>query len=238
VTANPGTPKLVTRKLVPPRSAGESRSLAHRVWYDFLRVGCRLAAVGLGNFRAHGREHWPAKGGVLVLANHQSHFDPLLVGLTCNRRLNYLARESLFHFPPFRLLIESLDAIPVDREGLGLAGLKETLKRLKRGEIVLIFPEGTRTPDGKVGLLKPGFSALASRSGVPMLPVAIEGAFQMWPRKQLLPIPWGEIQVEIGAPIMPDEIGRQSDRELVDLVSARIQELHARACERRRIARG
>lgn len=103
---------------------------------------------------------------------------------------------------------------------------------------MLIFPEGTRTPDGKVGQLKPGFSALASRSGVPMLPVAIEGAFQMWPRKQLLPIPWGEIQVEIGEPIMPDEIARQSDRELVDLVTARIVELHARACERRRIARG
>ena len=158
------------------------RSLPKRLWYDGLRVICRLLGVVLFRIRCRGRQWVPESGGALVLSNHQSHLDPMLIGLACNRRLNYLARDTLFGFAPFRWLINSLDAIPIDREGLGLAGLKETLKRLKHDELVLIFPEGTRTLDGEVAPLKPGFSALAKRAGVPLLPVAIEGAFDAWPR--------------------------------------------------------
>jgi len=108
------------------------RSLAKRLWYDYLQVMCRLLGVALFRVRCTGRENVPPTGGVLVLSNHQSQFDPMLVGLAIDRRLNYLARETLFRFPPFRWLIRSLDAIPIDREGLGLAGLKETLRRLNR----------------------------------------------------------------------------------------------------------
>src|SRR6185369_4246968 len=96
----------------------------------------------------------------------------------------------------------SLDAIPIDRDGLGLAGLKETLKRLKRGEMVLIFPEGTRTPDGQVAPLKPGFCAIARRANVPLVPVAIDGAFDAWPRFSPVPRP-ATIHVEFGPPIEP-----------------------------------
>ena len=119
---------------------------------------------------------------MLVVSNHQSHLDPPLVGVACPRRLNCLARETLFHFAPFRWLINSLDAIPIDREGLGLAGIKESLRRLKRGEMVTIFPEGTRTGDGEIGPFLPGFTALAVRGKAAILPVAIEGAFVAWPR--------------------------------------------------------
>src|SRR5262245_28081751 len=133
-----------------------SRSLPKRLWYDFLRVLCRMLGVVFFSIRCEDRHHIPASGGVLVVSNHQSHFDPVLVGLVCDRRLNYLARDTLFGFAPFRWLIASLDAIPIDREGLGMAGLKETLRRLKREEMVLIFPEGTRTRDGSVATLKPG----------------------------------------------------------------------------------
>src|SRR5690242_18294289 len=118
------------------------RSLPKRLWYDFLRVVCRLVGIVAFSIRVRGRQHVPPDGGALVMSNHQSHLDPVLVGLASDRRLNYLARQTLFGFAPFRWLISSLDAIPLDREGLGLNGLKETLKRLKRGEMVLIFPEG------------------------------------------------------------------------------------------------
>ena len=97
-----------------------------------------------------GRETLPEEGALLVCCNHQSHFDPVVVGLARDRRLNFLARDKLFALAPFRWLIQSLDAIPIDREGVGLAGIKETLKRLKRGEMVVVFPEGTRTDDGSV----------------------------------------------------------------------------------------
>ena len=79
--------------------------------------------------------------------------------------MNYVARETLFRLPLLAPLMRFLDAFPIDREGSGLSGLKETLRRLKRGELVLIFPEGTRTTDGEVAPLKPGFISVARRSG-------------------------------------------------------------------------
>src|SRR5687767_7196522 len=110
----------------------------------------RCVAVWLFGLRVAGRENWPQRGGGLICSNHQSHFDPPLVGMTCNRRMNYLARDTLYKVPVLKQVIHFLDAIPIDREGGGLAGLKETLRRLKAGELVLIFPEGTRTHDGEV----------------------------------------------------------------------------------------
>jgi 1-acyl-sn-glycerol-3-phosphate acyltransferase len=208
------------------------RSLAKRLWYDGLQILCRLAGILFYRYRCGGREHIPQTGGVLVLSNHQSHFDPVLVGMGSNRRMNYLARDTLFGFAPFRWLIHSLDAIPIDREGLGMSGLKETLRRLKRGELVLIFPEGTRTTDGEMKSLKPGFSALARRAGVPLLPVAIDGAYQAWPRRRKLPRS-GHIQVQFGPPLLPQEIQRYDERELVAEVERRIRACHAQARQQR-----
>ena len=134
----------------------------------------------------------------------------------------------MFDFAPLRLLIQSLDAIPIDREGLGLSGLKETLRRVKRGELVLIFPEGTRSPDGEVAPLKPGFSALAKRAKVPLVPVGIDGAYQAWPRNQMLP--WvGTIHVHIGEPIPVEQAQAADERELVAEVQRRIRHCHQMA---------
>ncbi len=205
-----------------------SRSWPKRVWYQFLHVSCRLLAVTLYRYRAAGRDRVPSSGGVLVLSNHQSYLDPLVVGLTIDRRLNYLARDTLFRFAPFRWLIQSLDAIPIDREGLGLSGLKETLRRLKRGEMVLAFPEGTRTPDGEVGQLMPGFTSVARRAGVPLLPVGLDGPFDAFPRTALLPR-LSPLAVVVGHPVMPEEIKRYSDRDLVAEIQRRIVAAHAEA---------
>ena len=82
-----------------------------------LRVLARLVSVWVFGLRVAGRENWPAEGGGLVCANHQSMFDPPLVGLTCSRRMNYLARDTLFRVPGLKQLIAFLDAIPIDREG-------------------------------------------------------------------------------------------------------------------------
>lgn len=174
----------------------------------------------------------------MVLSNHQSHFDPVLIGLACDRRLNYLARDTLFGFAPFRWLIQSLDAIPIDREGLGLAGLKETLRRLRAGELVLIFPEGTRTRDGEVASLKPGFSALARRANVALLPVAIEGAFEAWPRRRLLPRT-ATIHIQFGEPLSSEAAAAYDERQLVAEMERRVRTCHvlARRSRRRQMGR-
>lgn len=179
----------------------------------------------------------PPTGGGLVMSNHQSHLDPPLVGLCCERRLNYVARQTLLTFAPLRWLFNSLDAIPIDREGSGLGGLKETLKRLKRGELVLLFPEGTRTRDGEVQAIKPGFCALARRAEVPLVPVALDGAFDAWPRHRRCPRP-AVIHVQIGEPILPAEVKLLSDEQLVREVERRIRACHAQARITRRRAAG
>lgn len=201
------------------------RSLLNRLWYRVLRRVCQLVGVVGYRVRYGGREHIPAEGGVLVVSNHQSHFDPPLVGIGCMRRMNYLARDTLFGFAPFRWLINSLDAIPIDREGLGLGGIKESLRRLKRGEMVLVFPEGTRTRDGEIAQFRPGFTALAVRSKAAILPVAIEGAFAAWPRRQRLPS-LGTIHVHYGPPILPEAIEGRDERELLAEVQRRVRQCH------------
>jgi len=203
-----------------------ARSLASHFWYESLRVIVICFWVIGFRIRYSGRENIPPSGGVLVISNHQSQFDPPLVGAGSPRRMNYLARETLFRFAPFRWLIRSLDAIPIDREGLGLSGIKESLRRLKRGEMVLLFPEGTRTRDGKVAAFRPGFVALAVRSRSAILPVAIEGAFQAWPRWQPLPSP-GDIRVHYGPPILPEQLVGMDETGLVQEVESRVRRLHA-----------
>lgn len=147
--------------------------------------------------------------------------DPVLVGLTCNRRMNYLARKTLFRNPLFAWLIRTLDAIEIDREGGGLMGLRETLQRLKRGELVLIFPEGTRTSNGSMGSLKPGFIALARRSRVPLIPVAVVGAYDVIPRGNAFPARH-PISVVIGPAILVDQVARHDDQALMELLRLRL----------------
>jgi len=215
-----------------PSPRPRQRTLARRLGYDTFRVMARLVGVWLYGLRAAGREHWPVEGGALVCANHQSMFDPPLVGLTCPRRMNYLARDTLFRIPVLAPLIKFLDAIPIDREGVGLSGLKETLRRLKAGEQVLIFPEGTRTHDGEVAPLKPGFISVARRSRVPLIPVGLDGAYQAWPRTSRYP-QMGRIAVVIGEPITAQQVAEFSDDDLLAELEQRILTCHAQARELR-----
>ena len=199
------------------------RSLLNRLWYRLIQCSLQLAAVLVYRVRYSGRRHIPSEGGVLVVSNHQSHLDPPLVGIGCPRLMNYLARDSLFRFAPFGRFIHSINAIPIDREGIGLAGIKEALKRLKRGEMVLIFPEGTRSSDGEIAPFRPGFTTLAVRSKAAILPVAVDGAFQAFPRWRKFPGP-GRIRVHYGTPMLPAELVGRDDRELAAEVERRVRE--------------
>lgn len=208
------------------QGAGRTRA---QIWvYDLFRVAARLATVLLFRMRCKGRGHIPETGPALVCSNHQSMLDPPLVGLAFDRRLNYLARQSLFKSRLFGAFIKFLDAIPIDRDGSGLAGLKETLRRLKRGELVLIFPEGTRTRSGEVSPLKPGFVSVARRSRTPLLPVALDGAFHALPPGAVLPRPV-VVHLVIGEAITPEQAAKLDDEALVAELEARIRRCHAEA---------
>jgi 1-acyl-sn-glycerol-3-phosphate acyltransferase len=203
-------------------------SLFGRWLYSVLWIVCRALGVSVFGVRTRFAEPLPERGGLIVLSSHQSHLDPLLLGLACDRRLSSLARSSLYAFKPFGAVITALDAIPIDREASALVAMKTVIRRLEEGAAVIIFPEGTRTATGRLGELKSGFALIAKRAGVPIVPVAIVGAWECWPKTRIFPRP-GRIRLEFGRVIRPEEIAALDDRALVAECAARLAELDAKA---------
>jgi len=179
--------------------------MLQRIWYALLQTIVQAGFVALVAGRAFHRERVPRTGGLLVVCNHQSFLDPVLAALPISRPFNPMARDTLFRNPLFSRLIRSLYAFPVKRSAADLTAIKEAIRRLRDGRIVLVFPEGTRTRDGSIGPLHSGMVVIAQRAKVPILPMVIDGAFEAWPRKQLLPSLY-PIRVIYGQPIPFEEI--------------------------------
>lgn len=209
------------------KTESKSSSYLRRAFYRVMRIVARVVFVLCFRIRVEGRHHVPLDGGGMLLSTHQSGMDPILVGLSCNRNLNYLARSTLFKNPAFSFLMRILDAIEIDRERGGLDGLREMLTRLRSGELVLLFPEGTRTPDGSIGALKPGFLPIAKRSEVPLIPVAIVGAFECMPKgsRWLFPRP---IAVVFGKPLVAQDYRHLSEEQILESISGVLSQLYDR----------
>jgi len=210
-----------------PRPHARGHSTFGRWLYSTLWILSRTLGVALFGVRVRCDEPLPPAGGVLVLSTHQSHLDPLLLGLATNRRLSSMARSSLYRFKPFGFVITALDAVPIDREGSAVAAMKVVIKRLQDGAAVIVFPEGTRTHDGRMGEIKSGFAILAKKARVPIAPVAIVGAYECWPRSRRFPRP-GRIRLEFGRVLSVDDVAALDERALVAECTRRLEELDAR----------
>ncbi|MBY0311722.1 MAG: 1-acyl-sn-glycerol-3-phosphate acyltransferase [Phycisphaerales bacterium] len=150
-----------------------------------------------------GGERVPRSGGLLIVANHQSHLDPPLIAVSLmHRHTAAIAREGLFKNPVFGLILRGLGAMPI-KENEGDAGaMRRAIEQLKRGRVVVIFPEGSRSPDGALKEFKRGTWLLLARSGATVLPAAVEGCFDAWPRQRTLPSVFGHrVGVSFGEPI-------------------------------------
>ncbi len=149
-----------------------------------------------------GVENVPAKGGLLVVPNHASFLDPLLVGsaITC-RKTRFMAKRELFKIRPFAWFIGSLGAFPVSRGAADRLALRTIFELLAQGQSVLLFPEGTRTLDGRLGEVNRGSGFIALGGKAPILPIFIKGSYQLWPKGKLLPCLFGRITISFGTPI-------------------------------------
>jgi 1-acyl-sn-glycerol-3-phosphate acyltransferase len=141
--------------------------------------------------------------------------------------LYYLARDSLFENPFFRLLISSLNAIPVKRGRADLSAMKAVIARLRQGHAVCLFPEATRTPDGRIAPFKGGVGLLAKKGGAPILPVVIDGAYECWPRHKKIFSPGGRITVCYGKPVTAERIEETDDRELAELLTDTLRKMQS-----------
>jgi len=202
--------------------------------YRVLQPVAQLGFTALWKARVFGRHHEPTGGGVAYVANHQSFLDPVLVSFGLRRPLNFMARDSLFRSGPFRWLIESLNAFPVKRNAADTGALKEAMRRLRKNAQVLVFPEGTRTRDGRIGPFRPGVALLSQRAATWTVPVLIDGAFEAWPREKRLPRP-GRIVVQYGEPVAQAEARKLGGQALANRLRDRIVQMQTDV--RRRLGR-
>ncbi|MEK8127424.1 lysophospholipid acyltransferase family protein [Paenibacillus filicis] len=146
--------------------------------YRFFRGLFRLMISFLFRVRAEGLEHIPAQGGVVLCSNHISNWDPLTLGCPLERKVNYMAKAELFNFPVMKQVLPRIGAFPVKRGGVSKESIRLSLQLLRSGEIIGIFPEGSRSNAGGMG--KKGAASLAVKSGATVIPAAIIGNYSLF----------------------------------------------------------
>jgi 1-acyl-sn-glycerol-3-phosphate acyltransferase len=185
------------------------------VLYALLKPFGVLLMRLLFRIRRHGHHHVPRHGPVLLVANHSSVLDPPLIAGMTPRPVAFLAKAELFDLPVFGRLIRRLGAHPLRREGGDPAALRAALRLLAEGRALLVFPEGTRGPEGQLRPPKPGAGMLAVLSRAPVIPVYISGTGRAWPRGRRWPRP-ARVTVRFGEPVCipgPDREGRKDSYE-------------------------
>lgn len=188
------------------------------------RMGLALAGIRVA---VNGTERLPA-GPVIVMSNHQSNFDILALQGHFPRRLSWIAKEELFRIPVFGPSMRRGGYIPLDR-GHGRKALKsidEAAQQIRNGASVIIFPEGTRTRDGRLLPFKRGGFMLAARAGVPVVPVTLVGSFGVNPGGTCKLYPFRQVEIRIGEPIAVPQGMRRSEAE--EFLMARVHDAIAK----------
>jgi 1-acyl-sn-glycerol-3-phosphate acyltransferase len=197
---------------------------ALRLWYHIARITCAIVICLPYRVRIYGRKNIPKTGPVLVLSNHQSFLDPIFGQAMIGRRFLFLARDTLFENGLFGALLRSLSVIGIKRGQSDMATIKKVIGELKRGRSVCLYPEGTRTSDGKIADMKPGVGMLSRRSGVKVVPSVIDGAFECWPRHKKFPS-LGKISVCYAEPITSEKVKELGDEGFAALLTAQLRKM-------------
>src|SRR3954463_3220774 len=160
-----------------------SQSSAHTSpwWFwDPSKALCRVVTTAMFDFKAHGMENVPRKGGALLVCNHQSFLDPVFVGVRLHRQISFIAKSELFEKPALSWLIRMLNTFPVRRGESDVSAIKEALRRVHEGQVLTMFPEGTRSSTGQLGPIQPGIALIMKRAEAPVIPAVIDGAHRAW----------------------------------------------------------
>ena len=184
-----------------------------RWWWRLSQALSRACANTFWKFRVFGLENVPRTGGVLLASNHQSFLDPVLVAMVLPREMHFMARRTLFRNPAFRAIIAGYNAFAIERDTADVKGVNSAIARLEAGNILLVFPEGTRTGNGSIGPMK-SVGVIAERAAVPIVPVLIQGAYEVWPKGRLIPHV-GTISLIFGKPRSPENITGDAIRDAV-----------------------
>lgn len=190
-----------------------------RPWYRF----CRMLFVGYFRLYHRGRiwhaERLPLRGPCILAGNHVSFLDPPLFGLACRREVYYMARDTLFRHPLANWILTSWNCVPINRERGDIGALRTLLRLLGQGKAVLMFPEGTRSPDGQLQEARAGIGMIVARARVPVVPMRILGTQRALPRGRSVPRP-ARVDVVFGEPFeypFPTDVEALRGEELKEL---------------------
>jgi 1-acyl-sn-glycerol-3-phosphate acyltransferase len=203
-----------------------------RILYNITHVVFSVLARTLFRLRVIGVHHIPEKGGVLVAANHASYVDIPLIGCAMKRRVNFMGKASLFKVPVLGWFYRTMGGFPITRfHSRGKMG--EAIRRLEAGEVVVLYPEGARSQDGRLLRGMPGIGLIVAHTKVPVVPAYIAGTYKVlpvgskWPRLHPVTVIFGQ---PIDFKYLFDI--KRSDRQLYRAVSERVMtEIHQLAVE-------
>ncbi|BAQ10800.1 1-acyl-sn-glycerol-3-phosphate acyltransferase [Bacillus sp. OxB-1] len=185
--------------------------------YPFGKAVVSTLFYPLFRIQVIGREHFPQEGGVLLCTNHIHNFDPPVVGITCPRTVHFMAKEELFHAPVLKNLLPSLQAYPVKRGMSDREAFRNTLKHLRSGKVVGLFPEGTRSKTGELGKGLAGAGFFALKGDAAVVPCAIIGPYA----------PFRKLKVVYGKPMdmTPYRERKASAEEVTEAIMEEIRKL-------------
>ncbi len=152
-----------------------------------------------------GSENFPTDGPFLIASNHASHLDPPLVGCHVPRQMRFFARKSLWNNKLLAWWMNQVETIPVERDSGDVGAIKRVLQALKENRAIVLFPEGTRSPDGGLQKAKAGVGLMACKTGVPVVPCRVYGSFEAFGKGTSIPRFGTPISIVFGPPISAAE---------------------------------
>lgn len=196
----------------PPRGF---RRVIGNAWYQFWKNAVLLLGLTAFRMKVEGRGHEPPAGPLIVAGNHASAIDPPLVGCVLRRRAAYMAKQELFSIPVLGAWLRSVGVFPVNRGAPDRRAIRHSLQVLEQGNVLVMFPEGTRSEDGRLRDPEPGAALIALRTGAPVLPVAVVGSHKILPKNAKWPR-FTRVIVRIGPPMAVPRVDGRLEHDVLD----------------------
>jgi CMP/dCMP kinase len=190
--------------------------------YRFFRFLAEVILRIFYKFKVYGLEN-VVKGGAIITANHVSFLDPPIIAASLEEEIHFLAKESLFKIPFFKTLIKILNTHPISEKESNIHTIRNVKHYLKQGKKILIFPEGTRAHEEKIGKLLPGAGFIINLTKSTIIPTYIHGASCVWKRNKKFPKLFGKISCVFGKPIKYEEFEKIDKNERISIILSRIE---------------
>lgn len=214
------------------RQRQPGRPIRRILWWHFCHMLCVIWFAFCYRFRFFGQHNIPRTGPVLLISNHQSMLDPIIVGLGSSHRQFYaMARATLWKTKWLGWVMDSLNAIPVDQDKPDASTIKRCIEVLRQDHALLIFPEGARTLTGKTEAFEAGTMLIIKRAKPVIVPVALDGAYEVWPRTRKSPKLFGRIACIYGKPIDADTLIAMPPKQALEHLQATVEALRLELAE-------